>query len=149
MPFETASLLVALGGDSDNTVPRDNATAAEVAVLQTIHGLEAITDVVVSGSVPHGARAEMVRLREVFKNTKTSDGKQLLVDSLFPGANPRLFETFAELQLVPQQYKDPNKAPKQLDDDVSAAAAVMPLAAPAEDLDELESDDQPLAGALD
>ena len=37
--------LLALAGDTGNTVPKANITAAEIALLQAIHGSDAVTDI--------------------------------------------------------------------------------------------------------
>lgn len=43
--MQTANIMVALGGDRGNTVPRYGVTPAEVAVLAAIHGDDAVTDI--------------------------------------------------------------------------------------------------------
>lgn len=102
--MDTANILVALGGDTKNVVPKYNVTAAEIAVLQAIHGYDAISEIEPTGSVPTNNRAERERLREEYGNARDSDNRSI-VDGLYPGAAARVFEKLSELTLVEEQFK--------------------------------------------
>lgn len=100
--MQTASILLALGGDSGNQVPKYNVTAAEVAVLRAIHGDDSVTDILpLDSKVDRTNRAELTRLRGIYGSARDGEGNVIL-DLLYPGAAARVFETFEELDL-PQQ----------------------------------------------
>lgn len=145
MAFDTvAHCLIALGGDSDNTVPRADFTVAELAVLQEIHGHDAVFDIVPGPSVDKAQRAEREHLRELFGRVGVipSEKNSGLLNSMFPGAAARVFEAWGELDIRPEQFRDRNSAPKVAADELAAEAAVRPLPSTpvVEDLDELEPD---------
>lgn len=101
--FEIANIIVANGGDTLNTVPRYGVTAAEVAVLQVIHGTDSISNIIPRGTVERPQKVERARLKAVYGTARNHDG-QLFVDLLYPGAAARVFETFDELELVDGQF---------------------------------------------
>lgn len=101
-----ASILLAIGGDTGNTVPKHNVTPAEVAVLRHIHGDDAVTDIKPTGDLKRTNREERQRLAEVY-GRRDDKGRHVApaVDALFPGAATRVFETFDELDLPEELYK--------------------------------------------
>lgn len=110
--FETANILVALGGDMNNTVPKYDVPAGEIAVLQVIHGNDAITEIEPVGVVKRSNRAEKARLTEIYGRTADRNGNSLL-EKLYPGAAARIFQRIDELELVESQFK-PGLAPEGL-----------------------------------
>ena len=104
MPLQTANFLLALGGDIGNTVPKFGVTAGEIAVLQAIHGADAIHDLEPSGEVERSHREEMERLRAVYGGASDGEG-QRIIDMVYPGRGARVVETIDELGLVPEQFK--------------------------------------------
>lgn len=101
--LQTANIMLALGGDVGQTVQRYGQTAAEIAVLQKIHGSDSVTDIRVLDreyDVNRSYRDELTRLRDVYGKLQP-DGRHAApaVDSLFPGAAARVFETIDELDL--------------------------------------------------
>lgn len=102
--FEIADVHVALGGDTFNTVPRYEVTAGEIALLQAIHGSDAIHNIVPRGTVVRSQRVERERLKIVYGSARNNDGR-LLVEILYPGAAARIFERLDELELVDSQFK--------------------------------------------
>ena len=109
--MQTANILLAIGGDRGNTVPKTRVSAAEIALLRAIHGDEAVFDVEPltlpavdeEGEVLTN-RDELQRLKRVYQAAKI-DGKQV-VEMLYPGAAARVFETLSELGL-PEEYFKP------------------------------------------
>lgn len=148
--FQVANCIVALGGDTGNTVPKTNVTAAEIAVLQTIHGGDAVKEIVPTREIPANHRAERERLLMTYR---AKDGENRpIVDRMFPGAAARVFERLDELQLTADQFKR-GHVPEWLDKPVAADDAVVDSAsqeylaalngaAPAGDLDELDGEDE-------
>ncbi len=102
--MQRANILLSLGGDSGNTVPKFGVTAAEVAVLRAIHGDDAVNDIVITDEVTVSNKAELHRLKQIYGGAKDSEQKAY-VDILYPGAAARVFETFEELELSDVQYK--------------------------------------------
>lgn len=154
--FELANCLVALGGDQGNTVPKYRVTAAEIAVLQAIHGGEAVIEIVPLGKIPGNHRAERQRLLDTYI-AKDSDNRSI-VDRMFPGAAARVFESLRELQLTANQFKR-GKVPAWLKQaaeetgvpaDVEQQAYLDALAGQeSPELDDLASDDEPLDAEAD
>jgi hypothetical protein len=132
--MQIANVMVAIGGDSGNTVPKVGVTAAEIAVLRSIHGEEAVFDIEPAGSIERGNREERQRLVETYP---ARDGEnKLIVEQLFPGAAARVFVAIDELALPEEFFKASARvaaepAPKKAAGRKSAAAK-----APAADEDD-------------
>jgi hypothetical protein len=100
--LQTANIMVAIGGDRGNTVPKYGVSATEIAVLQAIHGPDAIFDVEPADDIEDGNRDELaVELKEVYTGARMRS----LVEALYPGAAARVFENLDELDVTDEQYK--------------------------------------------
>lgn len=141
--MQTANVMLAIGGDAKNTVPKYGVTAAEVAVLRYIHGEDAVFDIEVTGSVERTHRQEIGRLTEVYGRQEGERRVSPAVADLYPGAAARVFETFDELELPDELYaaagrkvaapaKPKKDAPAPATDDELAALKVKELQALAE-----------------
>lgn len=102
--FETANILLALGGDAGNTVPKFDVTAGEIAVLRTIHGEDAVIDIEPQGVVERSHRDELTRIRGIYGRA-TDGNMNRIVDILYPGAAARVFESLDELEIPETFYK--------------------------------------------
>lgn len=103
--MQTASIMLAIAGDTGSVIPKYDVTAGEIALLQYIHGAGAVTDIEPTGEIKgRSNRVELARLREVYGHAKDSDGN-LVINQLYPGAAARVFETFDELDLDGSLYK--------------------------------------------
>lgn len=150
--FETAHCLVALGGDLNNTVPRYNVPAGELAVLQIIHGKDALIEIEPAGVVKRSNRVEKARLQQIYGRASDGNGNSLL-EKLYPGAAARIFQRLDELDLASVQFK-PGLAPPGIDEkterDLKAfrEGALLADGTVDEDamngLDELAGDDEPM-----
>lgn len=107
--MQTASILVALGGDLGNTVPKHDVTASEIAVLRAIHGNDAVLDIEPTGDIKRSNLEELSRLRATYGNAKDTENKAI-VDVLFPGAAARMFATIDELDLDDTFFKPTARA---------------------------------------
>lgn len=100
--MQSANILLALGGDSGNQVPKFDVTAAEIAVLRAIHGDDAVSEITPTDAVPgtrdRTNRGELARLKAIYGNARDLEGN-LVVDQLFPGVAARVFENLDELEL--------------------------------------------------
>ena len=106
--FETANILVALGGDLGNTVPKYAVPAGEIAVLQMIHGKDAIIEIEplpASKSVKRLNRIERARLEHIYSSDAKKRDNLCVVDKLYPGAAARIFTKIEELDLAEVQFK--------------------------------------------
>lgn len=108
--MQTANILLALAGDTGNTVPKHGVTAAEVAVLRIIHGDDSVSDIEVIGVAlddgkPRTHRAERARLSELYGRQIEGRWSSPAVEALFPGAAARVFETFDEMELPEELFK--------------------------------------------
>lgn len=142
--FETAHVLVALSGDLGMTVPKRFVTAAEIAVLQTIHGNDAVLQI---EPLPEKEwfkrtmRVERARLDKEYSSDAKRKEKLCPVAAIYPGAAARLFQRLDELQLSSAQFK-PCMAPEGIDqrgeDELTAIQEGMLLADGSVDPDALE-----------
>jgi hypothetical protein len=94
---------IALGGDKRNTVPKKNVTAAEVAVLRRVHGEDAVFNIEPVGQMNMSNRGELIRLRETYRGM--DEDNTPLIESVYPGAAARVFETLEELDLPEDLFK--------------------------------------------
>jgi hypothetical protein len=104
MTMQTADCLVRLGGDAGNTVPKFGLTVSEIAVLQVIHGSDAVVDVRPRGTIERSWREERQRLVHAYGREQDGVWRAPAVDQLFPGAAARLFETFDEIEMDPEFF---------------------------------------------
>ena len=96
--MELANCMLALGGDTGNTVPEYNVTPSEVMVLRLIHGEESVSEIDIVATTDRSHAAERDRLSRFYgRSTDGGPPRAEAVDALFPGAAARLFETFAEI----------------------------------------------------
>lgn len=96
--MELANVLLALGGDRDNTVPKERVTAAEIAVLAAIHGSDAVFDVQpLTETLATNFKEERERLLRNYP-AKNEDNK-LIVLEVYPGVSPILHTGIATLGL--------------------------------------------------
>lgn len=108
--MQTANIMLAIGGDRGNTVPKYAISVAEIVLLRAIHGEDAVFDVepLETPAMDEGRaisnRAELNRLRHAY-DAKDADGGRI-VDQVYPGAAARVFETLDEIDM-PEEYFKP------------------------------------------
>jgi len=102
--METANIMLALGGDAGNTVPKYGVTVAEIAVLRLIHGESSVTDVEPVGEIERTNRQELERLNLLFRRPEGAEQRSP-VATLFPGAGARVFTSLDELDIPEDFYK--------------------------------------------
>ncbi len=131
--MQTANIMLAIGGDRGNTVPKYAITVAEIALLRAIHGDDAVFDVeplkdpAMDEGVRVSNRAELNRLRRVY-DAKDADGNRI-VDQIYPGAAARVFETLDEIEL-PEDYFKPTERTAPLKVEATKPRAKAKAAAP-------------------
>lgn len=108
--MEIANIMLALGGDSGNTIPKFGVTVSEIAVLQAIHGNEAVTEIEPIGVKETSNREELGRLMLTYGRARPEGSSQSFVQILFPGAAARVFTTLDELDLDESFYKAEKRA---------------------------------------
>jgi hypothetical protein len=107
--MQTANIMLALGGDTGNTVPKRGVTAAEIAVLRAIHGDESVFDIEPADDIDRSHKSELARLH--LNYGKAVNGENVShVAALFPGAASRVFDTLAELEIDESFYKPLSRA---------------------------------------
>jgi hypothetical protein len=113
--MQLANALLALSGDTGNTVPKYNITPSEVAVLQFIHGSDAVTNIeILDREITVASRDERDRLSETYGAYEGDRFRSRAVEALFPGAAARVFQTFDEMGLDESLFKT-GHAPKAVD----------------------------------
>lgn len=102
--MELANILLALGGDRNNTVPKERVTPAEIAVLTAIHGLDAVFDIVPTGeTISRSFREERERL--MMSYPAKNEDNNLIVLQVYPGSSPILHTTIESLGLDETLFK--------------------------------------------
>lgn len=139
--MQTANAYVHLGGDSGTTVPKYGLTVSEIAVLQAIHGRGAVIEVEPAGEINRSDREEIGRLTEIYGRAMIDgpNGKVSVVQTLFPGAAARAFQTLDQLDIPEDCFKAtgrmtaaPAEKPRK---GKKAAEPEQPAAQPAEEDD--------------
>ena len=115
--MQTASILLAIGGERDMQVPKYGVTPAELMLLRALHGEEAVTDIDIYGDEERSNREERERLFSIYAKSDASGAFKLpVLDALFPGVSARLPSTFGELELDDAFYKaQSRKTPSKVD----------------------------------
>lgn len=119
--MEQANIILTIGGatDSGYQVPKFGVTAAEIKLLQAIHGDESVTDVepldepaLNTDDEPRTQREELARLSEVYRQARVDDGngsQRLVIQTLFPLASA-LPKTIDDLDLDESFFKPVKRA---------------------------------------
>lgn len=136
--MQYANILVAIGGDQGNQVPKYNVSAAEIAVLRAIHGEDAVREVEpVSApkdddgkAIRVDERQELQRLRETYGGAHNED-REAFIDIVYPrGAGTKLVTSLSDLDLPEESYKPKTRAKAS---DADAGADPRPPRAPGTD----------------
>jgi hypothetical protein len=93
--MQIANIMVAVGGDAGTTVPKYEMTVSEIAVLQRLHGNDAVFDIDPCGEIERRDREEIARLGLIYRSP--DGGPHAVVKELFPGAAARAFHNLDEL----------------------------------------------------
>ncbi len=115
--MQYANIMLALGGDRGTTVPKSEISASEIAVLQLIHGKDAVFDVepvkVDEDKAKRTSREEIRRLTEAYGRAKvdTADGTQIsVITALFPGAGAQAIKNIEDLDIDEEFFKAKSRA---------------------------------------
>jgi hypothetical protein len=102
--MELANVMVALGGDRDNTVPKYRVTPPEIAVLCAIHGFDAVFDIEpLDDEIEVNPRELIVDLLQRYP--ALDDSRNPIVRNVYPGVSPVLHQSLADLGLAAELYK--------------------------------------------
>lgn len=154
--MQIVNCVVALAGDQRNTIPKYGVPVSELALLRLIHGEEAVTEIEVIGEERRAHGPELERLREIY--AARDENGVFMVNRLYPGAAPRLYEHLDDLGLHDnllshnQRNKMAADQPEPEEEAVEAAPAprrggrprkAAPTPPPVDDLDEIDADPEP------
>ena len=152
--MELANVLLALGGDRNNTVPKYRVTPAEIAVLAAIHGNDSVFDITpLDETLETSFKAERERLLQ-FYPAKNEDNK-LIVMEVYPGVAPILHTTIESLGLDESLFKPTEHAKPAVEKVAKKAikkAEPPPLSATSKDTtsaDHLFADEPTEAGVME
>lgn len=95
--MQHCSCIVYLDGDRNSSVHKPDVTVAEIALLRAIHGSDAVGGVKPTYVGKEKPAAELERLRFAYQNSNVTKEGAPLVDSVYPGRNPSLPKTLADL----------------------------------------------------
>lgn len=121
--MQIANVLVALGGDRGNSVPK-TVTPGEIAMLQAIHGADSVHDIEPAGTIDRSNANELARLRQAYGGERDEDGKSVIAN-VYPGAGAQVPTTLKSLGLAAELYKAKTRARP---DDVEVATPTGSLA---------------------
>lgn len=135
--MQLANIMLALGGNTGQTVPKFGVTPAEVAVLREIHGNAAVFDIQpLDDEVERTSREERSRLLEIYGKPPGSR-EMSAVEFLFPGAAARVYEGFDELEIDESFFKATGRAkpkataePEEVEDEDDVVEQPKPKAKP-------------------
>jgi len=100
--MQLCTLTVRLNDSAVHTVPKTDATPAEIQVLQAIHGQSAVVDIHPTKMDKRSQSDEWERLNGLYGRPSeglSDAGNGDLLQKLFPGANKRLPITLKEIGL--------------------------------------------------
>lgn len=124
--MQYANILLALGGDTGTTVPKDEVSASEIAVLRLIHGEAAVTEVepvkVDEAKAKRTSREEINRLKELYGRARvqSEDGTEVpVIQALFPGAAAQAIKSLDDLDIPKEFYKAKGRVTAPADDEAS------------------------------
>ncbi|MDI1263862.1 MAG: hypothetical protein PS018_11455 [bacterium] len=140
--MQIANIMLSLGGDNGNTIPKFAVTAAEIAVLRAIHGDESVNDIEPIGDVKRSNREERARLGAIYGGAKVPNTQTPIVETMFPGVAARVFETLDELELDDSFFKATGRlSAKSPSPAVAEAPAEIEAQTEAQEADEGVGDD--------
>jgi len=105
--MQTATVLIALGGDRNNTVPKQ-VTAAEIPVLMAIHGGDAVFDIEPGDDADVSPHEELDRLSATYR--AKNDDNQPIVSTVYAGRGAPMPQTLEDLRLPDDLYKATSRA---------------------------------------
>lgn len=112
--MEIANVIVNLGGDAGNQVPKDSVTPAEIAILRAIHGEDGVVDIEPAGEIDRPQARERERLTFIYGHARGGDDSgQPIMKQLFPGIGARLPEKLSELDVPAHFMKTSSKSPSK------------------------------------
>lgn len=119
--MELISVMVALGGDRGNSVPK-TVTPAEIPILQAIHGPDAIFDVVkTKEKIDRSNGNELARLRAEYGSARDEDGKSL-VAAVYPGLGATVPERLSQVSTLLEEHFKPTSRAKPDDVDLTGTS---------------------------
>lgn len=102
--METANIILALGEDMANTVPKRGVTPAEVAVLMAIHGENAVSEIDVNGETDKKPREVMQDLTYRYGRATDNENRPI-IRRVFPATNSPMPKSFADMDLPDDYFK--------------------------------------------
>jgi hypothetical protein len=102
--MQIANCEVRLFGDIANSIPKQNVTPSEVALLQAIHGSESVIRVNQTGADRRSHKEEYERLSIIYGETRTNSG-ELLLQKIFPNSfDIKLPVNFSDIGVSVMEY---------------------------------------------
>ena len=130
--MQLANVMVKLGGDNNNIVPKAGVTPAEILVLRHIHGPDCVIDIRPAGfDKKRRHEQEYERLSQRYDRAAGSftatagEERKSVMATLFPGALRKLPMTLAEIgeggAPAPKRVVEPDlpPAPEEPDDEIT------------------------------
>ena len=95
--MQHCSCIIFLDGDRNSSVHKPDVTVAEIALLRAIHGPDAVDGIKPTFVGKEKPGQELARLRMEYVNSNVTKEGGSLIDAVYPGRNPSIPRTLAEL----------------------------------------------------
>jgi hypothetical protein len=95
--MQHCSCIVYLDGDRNSSVHKADVTVAEIALLRAIHGPSSVTGIVATYMGKEKPAQDLARLRLEYANSNVTKEGGSLIEAVYPGRNPNIPRTLAEL----------------------------------------------------
>jgi hypothetical protein len=139
--MQIADCEVRLFGDIANSIPKQNVTPSEVALLQAIHGSESVIRVNQTGSDRRSHKEEYERLSKIYGETRTNSG-ELLLQKIFPNSfDIKLPVNFSDIGVSVMEYIE--KPVADIPDAADAADEFAPKVEDESELLQVEAEQKP------
>lgn len=116
---------VHLAGSRNHVVRKSRVSVAEIEVLRAMHGDDAVLNIQPRENKKVASRDELERLRRIYRrqlNTAGVEGRKSVVDAVYPGTNPTLPTTLADIGVEYTKGGNTKKAATKQKAEAQAAA---------------------------
>jgi len=110
--METANAYIRLAGDLGQTIPKLNVPAAELRLLERLHGDGSVIQVELAGEIEVDPRDFKTYLTERYAKDGESEQSKLL-EKLFPGETPNFPGTLKEVGFEVEATAPKKRGPKK------------------------------------
>lgn len=108
------SISLAIAGDITHTISKEFVTAAEIVMLQQIHGSHAVTNIKPTGSFDHDSDGERNRLGELYNDQKVDETFTKYGELPTTLSSAKVEDSYMDQVWLEQNKSKPKKAAKKV-----------------------------------